>query len=79
MLMTSSPIMHARHLDNWFSSNLTVENDAIHVFHGMSAAEIRANHQWQAKVAGRLKPLGEMTAKDKQAFEKLMNTTLPKR
>jgi hypothetical protein len=66
------------HLDNFKSSNLEVAEDAI-TFRGMSAAEIKKDARWIKKVAGRLKPLDEMTAKDKAAFTKLMNAKFPKK
>jgi len=66
------------HLADWKSSNLSVAEDA-HLFRGMSAAEIRKDPRWIKKVAGKLKPIDEMTAKDKAAFTKLMNATFPKK
>jgi hypothetical protein len=66
------------HLDDFQSSNLDVVVDSKTTFHGMAAAEIRANATWKAKVAKGLKPLDKMTDADKAAFAKLMNETLPK-
>lgn len=76
----SSPDHHELigHLANWKSSNLEVADDAIS-FRGMSAAEIRADKRWIAKVAARLTPLDKMTSKDKVTFTKRMNTTFPKK
>jgi hypothetical protein len=66
------------HLGFFVSSNLNVVDDA-HIFRGMSAAEIKKDPRWLKKVKERLKPLDEMTTKDKAAFTKLMNTTFPKK
>lgn len=65
------------HLDDFQSSNLNVAEDAI-TFRGMSAVQIQADKRWIAKKAARLKPLDQMTAADKAAFKKLMNSTFPK-
>jgi 5-methylcytosine-specific restriction enzyme A len=65
------------HADDFQSSNLTVEEDALKTFHGMTAIAIRADKTWAARVAGRLKPLDKMTAEDKDAFIKSMNSTYP--
>jgi hypothetical protein len=67
------------HLADFRSSNLTVEDDALKTFHGMSSDEIRANPIWHSKVAARLKPLSQMTQADKDVFTKLMNDTYPKK
>ena len=66
------------HLDDFRSSNLTVEEDATKTFHGMQANAIRRDVVWQKKVSNKLKPLDEMTQADKAAFVKLMNDTYPK-
>jgi hypothetical protein len=66
------------HLDDFQSSNLDVVLDAEKTFHGMSAAEIKANTDWKSKLTKRLKPLSQMTDEDKAAFVKLMNDTFPK-
>jgi hypothetical protein len=66
------------HLDDFQSSNLAVHEDATRTFLGMTAAAIRADPRWQAKVAARLKPLDQMTDADKQAFKDAMNKTFPK-
>jgi hypothetical protein len=66
------------HLDSFKSSNLHVAEDAL-TFRGMSAAEIQKDPRWQKKVKERLKPLDQMTTRDKAAFKKLMNEKLPKR
>jgi hypothetical protein len=64
------------HLDNFQSSNLEVAEDAI-TFRGMSEDAIRKDLRWIAKVAGRLKPLDQMTAEDKEAFTQRMNAVFP--
>jgi hypothetical protein len=66
------------HLDDFQSSNLDVAEDAI-VFRGMSGAAIRKDPRWLKKVASRLVPLDQMTASDKAAFTKRMNSTFPKK
>ena len=66
------------HLNDFRSSGLEVAEDAI-TFRGMSEAQIKKDARWIKKVAGRLKPLDEMTAKDKADFKKRMNHTFPKK
>lgn len=66
------------HLDDWQSSALDVAELAI-TLRGMSAAAIRKDPRWIKKVANRLKPLDKMSASDKAAFTKLMNSTFPKK
>jgi hypothetical protein len=66
------------HLGFFQSSNLDVAEDAL-TFRGMSEAEIKKDKRWVKKVAGRLIPLDEMTAKDKADFKKRMNHTFPKK
>ena len=66
------------HLDDFESSNLQVVTDAENTFLGMEAAAIRADATWKAKVAARLKPLGEMTAPDKDQFVAEMNARFPR-
>jgi hypothetical protein len=66
------------HLNSFRSSDLDIGNDAL-VFRGMSMAEIKKDPRWIKKVAERLKPLDQMTAKDKAAFTKRMNETFPKK
>lgn len=66
------------HLDSFRSSDLDVAEGTI-TFRGMSAAEIKRDPRWVAKVKKRLAALDELTTKDKRAFVKRMNTTLPKK
>jgi hypothetical protein len=66
------------HLDSFQSADLGIADSAI-AFRGMSAAEIRADKRWIAKVAARLKPLDQLTAADKKAFTKQMNQMFPKK
>lgn len=66
------------HYDDFASSDLSVAENAI-TFRGMSAAEIRKDPRWIKKEANRLVPLDQMSAKDKAAFTKRMNTTFPKK
>ncbi len=65
------------HLDDFQSSNLDVETDAKTTFHGMSAANIKSDPRWKQKEAARLKPLDQMTAKDKADFQAKMNARFP--
>ena len=67
------------HLDDFKSSNLDVVADALTTFHGKRAADIRINPHWKQKEAARLKPLDEMTAKDKREFLAKMNARFPKK
>lgn len=65
------------HLGNFRSANLTVAEDAA-TFRGMSLAKIRTDPRWLKKVESRLKPLDQMTVKDKASFTRLMTATFPK-
>ena len=65
------------HLDNFKSSNLNVLED-VKKYKNLSQITIENNVQWSKEESGRLKPLNEMTAKDKQAFKTLMNKTFPR-
>jgi len=65
------------HLADWQSADLDVAEAAI-TFRGMSEAEIRKDPRWIMKVAARLRPLDQMTGKDKIAFTQRMNATFPK-
>lgn len=67
------------HLDDFKSSNLEVAHDAHVTFLGMTAAEIRGDKRWQAKVKKRLAPLDQMTPSEKEQFTHLMNSTFPKK
>jgi len=66
------------HLDSFASSNLDVEHDAMHVFHGMAAEQIKADPEWQKRVVARLKPLDEMSAGERTEFRKRMDETFPR-
>ena len=67
------------HLDDFQSSNLSVLEDAAGRYHGLTAAQIRADPNWQAAVGQRLEPLGEMSEQEKQDFAQRMNQRFPKR
>ncbi len=66
------------HLDDFQSSNLAVVDDAQQSFHGMTAAQIRANALWLQKEVAKLKPLDQMTQQDKDDFTNQMNKRFPK-
>lgn len=66
------------HADSFRSSNLTADVDAAGRWAGKSAAEIRADLQWQQLVAGRLKPLGDLSADERIAFRVEMDRRFPK-
>lgn len=66
------------HLDSFQSSNLVADADAAATFAGMSAEAIKADRGWQAKVAGRLKRLGDMSDAEKADFRTQMDQRFPR-
>lgn len=66
------------HLDDFESSNLNVERDAVTTWNNKSAAQIKADPKWQAAHTGRLPHIAQMSGLDKAFFEWAMNTRYPK-
>jgi hypothetical protein len=66
------------HLDDFKSSNLDVMVDSLTTFHMITSSNIKASVVWQSKVANKLRPLGDMTDKDKADFIALTSTLYPK-
>jgi hypothetical protein len=65
------------HLDDFQSSNMTVEDDAKITFFGMSHDAIITDPRWIQKKSTRLKPLSQFTQDDKNAFIEAMNSKYP--
>jgi hypothetical protein len=66
------------HLGSFESANLDVVEGARSIFHGMCAAAIHANADWQRAAANRPKPFAEMTVDERTAFANAMNGRFPK-
>jgi 5-methylcytosine-specific restriction enzyme A len=65
------------HLDDFKSSNLSVDVDARSVFATKTKEQIENDPLWMKKRSARLKPLSEMSAVEKADFKALMNRTFP--
>ncbi|RTL56526.1 MAG: HNH endonuclease [Rhodocyclaceae bacterium] len=65
------------HLDNFQSFNRDVIVDATQTYHGLTADQIRASKQWQAKVAKRPKSLDAMSEADKKVLRAELDKRFP--
>ena len=65
------------HLNDFKSSNLNVKDD-VRTYFKQDEKTIKSSTIWQVEEKRKLKPLDEMSEQEKQNFQTLMNTILPK-
>jgi len=63
------------HFDDYESMNLHARNEAVHMFHGLSATQILANIDWHHRAPKRPKHLGAMNAEQRRDLRELMDAT----
>jgi hypothetical protein len=64
------------HLDDFEAANPATRSDA-ELYHGMTAAQIRASATWRSSVMRRLPTLEQMSFAQKHALRALMDKVMP--